>query len=84
MNRTSLSWYRDERARLSERAAELDTRIADLHAKLTDAIRERALVDDLTLRLSHHIPETDYEIVDESPALSIGAPLPRAAAGGER
>lgn len=82
MNLTAQKFYADERRRLSERRAAVEARIFDYHEKLTDAIRERALLDDLDMRLLRHLPETDYEIVDgeQSGAVS-GSIVPKPARG---
>lgn len=77
MNRTATKWYRDERSRLGERRADVDRRIAEFHEKLTDAIRERALLDDVDMRLSMHLPETDYEIVEDDVQSTGSKPGPR-------
>lgn len=68
MNLTSQKFFADERRRLAERRAAVDANIIEYHDKLTSLIRERALLDDLDQRLSAHLPETDYEIVDDAPS----------------
>jgi predicted nuclease with TOPRIM domain len=65
MHRTSLAYFRDERARLVERYADVKREQSEVRSRLVDLEREAALLDELLASLDAHVP--DVEKTDITP-----------------
>jgi hypothetical protein len=72
MRRADLSYYRDERARLAERRADVQRETAAITSRLVELEREDQLLSELLKSLDAHVPVA-VEAVTDIPQRRIGA-----------